>query len=111
MLSTEIINDVLVVRVQERRLDASKAPAFKEDINKIIGDGVNRLVLDLQDVDFIDSSGLGVIVSCLKRLGPSGNLSISGASSTVRRLFALTRMDRIFGLHDTSQAAVNAMSA
>jgi len=111
MLSTETIEDVLVVRMTERRLDASKAPAFKTAIGGLIEDGAHRLVLDLRDVDFIDSSGLGVIVSCLKRLGPAGNLAISGANSAVRRLFTLTRMDRVFSMHDTPQAAVDSMLA
>lgn len=111
MLSTETINDILVVRVMEHRLDASKAPEFKSDIARLTENGVSQLVLDLQLVDFIDSSGLGVIVSCLKRLGPAGNLSIAGANSTVKRLFTLTRMDRVFALHDTTDAAVEKMRA
>ncbi|SFV27917.1 anti-sigma B factor antagonist [Devosia crocina] len=111
MLSTETINDVLVVQVTERRLDASKAPAFKTEVAALTEGGVHRLVLDLRKVDFIDSSGLGVIVSCLKRLGPSGNLAIAGANSAVRRLFTLTRMDRVFSIHDTPEAAVENMLA
>ena len=111
MLSTENIEDVLVVRVNERRLDASKAPSFKEQIGRLIEDGVSRLVLDLRDVEFVDSSGLGVIVSCLKRLGPTGNLAIAGANLPVRRLFTLTRMDRVFSMHETPEAAVANMTA
>ena len=111
MLSTETINEVLVVRITERRMDAAKAPEFKSQIAALTDGSVNRLVLDLAQVDFIDSSGLGVIVSCLKRLGPSGNLAIAGANSAVRRLFALTRMDRIFSLHDSPEAAIDKMLA
>ena len=55
--------------------------------------GHTRLVLDLSGVDFVDSSGLGAIVACLKRLGPRGDLAIAGARGAVSRLFTLTRMD------------------
>lgn len=106
MLSIETIDGILIVRVEERRLDASKAPAFKDEVNQALGEGVTRLVLDLGQVEFIDSSGLGVVVSVLKRLGPSGNLAIANANSAVRRLFSLTRMDRVFTLYDSPQAAV-----
>ena len=106
MLSIETIEGILIVRVEERRLDASKAPAFKDEVNQALGEGVTRLVLDLGQVEFIDSSGLGVVVSVLKRLGPSGNLAIANANSAVRRLFSLTRMDRVFTLYDSPQAAV-----
>jgi anti-sigma B factor antagonist len=50
-------------------------------------------------------------VSCLKRIGPRGNLAIAGASGAVIRLFSLTRMDRVFSLHDTVDAAVEQMSS
>ncbi|MFD0463003.1 STAS domain-containing protein [Microvirga aerilata] len=72
MLSTDLRNNVLVVRVAEKRIDASKAPAFKDEMTKCIDSGQNQIVLDLSSVDFIDSSGLGALVSCLKRLGPRG---------------------------------------
>ncbi|SMQ85510.1 anti-sigma B factor antagonist [Devosia lucknowensis] len=111
MLSTETIDGVLIVRVLERRLDASKAPSFKEHMSASLGGDVNRLVLDLGQVEFIDSSGLGVIVSVLKRLGPSGSLAIASANSAVRRLFSLTRMDRVFTLYDTPQLAIENLQA
>ena len=65
----------------------------------------------LSGVDFVDSSGLGAIVSCLKRLGPRGNLAIAGAKGAVSRLFTLTRMDKVFTLHDSVDAAVAQLSA
>ncbi len=111
MLSSELRNNVLVVRVEEKRVDASKAPIFKDEMAKCIESGPNQVVLDLSGVDFIDSSGLGAIVSCLKRLGPAGSLAIAGATGGVSRLFALTRMDRVFALHDTVDAAVDRLSA
>jgi anti-sigma B factor antagonist len=108
-LNDEQRDGVLVVRVEERRLDASKAPQFKDEMTRRIEAGSNLIVLDLSQVDFVDSSGLGAIVTCLKRLGPRGNLAISGTKGAVTRLFALTRMDRVFPLHDTVDAAVEGL--
>jgi anti-sigma B factor antagonist len=111
MLSTELRNNVLVVHVAEKRVDASKAPVFKDEMTKCIDSGQNQIVLDLSGVDFIDSSGLGAIVSCLKRIGPRGSLAVAGATGAVSRLFSLTRMDRVFALHDSVDAAVEQLSA
>src|SRR5690348_11256934 len=111
MLTSELKNNVLVVRVAEKRVDASKAPIFKDEMTKCIEGGQNQIVLDLSGVDFIDSSGLGAIVSCLKKLGPRGSLAVAGAKGAVSRLFTLTRMDRVFALHDTVDAAVDQLSA
>jgi len=111
MLTSELRNNVLVVRVAEKRVDASKAPAFKEEMTKCIDSGHNQLVLDLSSVDFVDSSGLGAIVSCLKRLGPRGSLAVAGAQGAVSRLFTLTRMDKVFSLYDNVDVAVEKLSA
>lgn len=111
MLSSELRNNVLIVHVAEKRVDASKAPAFKDEMTKCIDSGPNQIVLDLSGVEFIDSSGLGAVVSCLKRVGPAGSLAIAGATGAVSRLFTLTRMDRVFALHDTVDAAVDHVSS
>jgi anti-sigma B factor antagonist len=111
MLSTDLRNNILVVRVEEKRIDASKAPTFKDEMARCIEAGQNQLVLDLSQVDFIDSSGLGALVSCLKRLGPRGSLAVAGATGAVSRLFTLTRMDRVFALHPNVDKAVEQLSA
>ena len=111
MLSEEQRGDVLIVRVDEKRVDASRAPLFKDEMTRRIEAGHTRLVLDLSGVEFVDSSGLGAIVACLKRLGPRGDLAIAGAKGPVSRLFTLTRMDKVFRLHDTVEAAVAQMSS
>ncbi len=111
MLSTDLRNNILVVRVEEKRIDASKAPAFKDQMTQCIESGQNQIVLDLSQVDFIDSSGLGALVTCLKRLGPRGSLAVAGATGAVSRLFTLTRMDRVFALHPNVDSAVEQLSA
>ncbi|HYD98307.1 MAG TPA: STAS domain-containing protein [Alphaproteobacteria bacterium] len=96
----------LVLALRDKRLDAAAAPAFRERVAAAAEGGHRLLVLDLQHVEFVDSSGLGAIVSALKRLGPGRDLAIAGARPAVRKLFQLTRMDRVFALHDDVAAAL-----
>jgi anti-sigma B factor antagonist len=105
-LREERYDDHLIVHVCSSRIDASKAPDFKQAIIKWIENGHTRLVLDFSLVDFIDSTGLGVLVTCLKRLGKRGNLSIVGTKGAVSRLFSLTHMDRVFSLYPSLDAAL-----
>jgi anti-sigma B factor antagonist len=109
MMESEVRDGVVVARPAERRLDASRAPAFKDEMAKLIESGSTHIVIDLSGVDFVDSSGLGAIVSCLKRMGPKGSLAISGAHGAVSRLFSLTRMDKVFALHETVDQAVDSL--
>jgi anti-sigma B factor antagonist len=97
--------DLLIVQVCSSRLDASQAPEFKEEITTRIASGHTKLVLDFSMVDFVDSTGLGALVNCMKRLG-KGQLSIVGVKGAVSRLFALTRMDQVFAVYPTMDAAL-----
>jgi anti-sigma B factor antagonist len=102
---------VMVVRVLESRMDIRDVDDFKAAMAGYIGKGSKLIALNLSGVDFIDSSGLGAIVSSLKLLGGEGDLVISGATPTVLSLFKLTRIDRVFTLVDTEEDALRTLNA
>jgi len=102
--------DALIVTPLEDRLDARVAADFKERMIELIASGNTVIVLDLSKVEFIDSSGLGAIVSSLKRMGGRGELVVCGLRETTMTLFKLTRMDRVFQVFDSEQQAVSALS-
>jgi anti-sigma B factor antagonist len=101
--------DMLVVTPLEDRLDARVATDFKERMAELIASGNMKIVLDLSRVEFIDSSGLGAIVSSLKRMGGRGDLVVCGLQETTMTMFRLTRMDRVFQVYDSEQQAVSAL--
>ncbi len=105
-LTEEMRGEVLVLRLDEPRLDATKAPILREELIRRVEAGHDRIVLDLSATEFMDSSGLGALVSCLKRLGSRGALAVVGTKGEVARLFRLTRMDRVFALHPDLETAV-----
>jgi anti-sigma B factor antagonist len=109
-ITEELQGDILILRVGETRLDASRAPAFRDELLRQIDAGHAQIVLDLSSTDFMDSSGLGALVSAVKRIGSRGTLAIAGANGAVARLFTLTRMDRVFALHPSVGAAVAKMT-
>ena len=97
-----------VITVQTDRIDSAMAIQFKEDMRQNTADGPARVILDLTQVDFIDSSGLGAIVASMKQLGDGRHLELAGLSPMVSKVFRLTRMDTVFRLHDTLNAAIDA---
>ncbi|MBK5925926.1 STAS domain-containing protein [Rhodobaculum claviforme] len=98
-LSVDRRAGALVVRVHEARLDAMVAIAFKEAMRKATAGADTRVVLDLGRVTFLDSSGLGAVVSVMKHLGTDRRLELAALTPPVARVFRLTRMDGIFTIH------------
>lgn len=105
-LEHEAKGKALVVRIVERTFDAHAAASFRDQIEEVIGEGHHHVVLDLSAVEFLDSTGLGAIVSTLKRLNGRGTLVLCGLKDSVRNVFRLTRMDRVFTILATDNEAV-----
>jgi anti-sigma B factor antagonist len=110
MLWTREEKDILIVHPQVQRLDASLAVSFKDKMARFINGGHHTIVLDLSDVAFIDSSGLGSIVSSLKLIGRNGDLVLCGINGNIMAMFKLTRMDRVFQIFASADDALLALS-
>ena len=95
-----------VVLVEESRLDAAMAETFKTYLFEQIEGGATDLIVDLSEVRFMDSSGLGALVAALKKLSGNGNLKLAAAQPAVRDLFDLTSMDKLFTIVDSVSEAV-----
>jgi anti-sigma B factor antagonist len=108
-LAHEMLGRVLVVKPLETRIDGTVATEFRSAMKAFIEDGQEAIVLDLSEVDFLDSTGLGTLVATLKMLRGKGQLVISGASGKVVSLFKITRMDQVFRTFATTNEAVTAL--
>ena len=102
LLQTELVDGLCLVWVREDRLTDGRAIELRTEISEVLAAGANNLVLDLSNVKFLDSTGLGAIVSIQKMVGVEGSLAICGVSGQVQRVFNITRIDRLF---DVSEAA------
>jgi anti-sigma B factor antagonist len=108
-LEEQVDGKAVVLKLLDARFDASTAPIVKKRIALLIGQGYQRIALDISEVEFIDSSGLSAAVWVLKRLGGDGELVISGARGTVMSLFRLTRLDKVFRIFPDKEMAVAAL--
>ncbi|MGE0669146.1 MAG: STAS domain-containing protein [Sphingomonadales bacterium] len=109
MTTFETRNGVTYIKVGVPRLDAAAAPAFKTDLVQNVTGQPDRVVVDVSEVEFMDSTGLGVFVSLLKLMSKEGRIAVAGPSPGVRKLIEVTRLDRLFPLHATigeAEAAV-----
>lgn len=105
-IDTERQPNVNILTPSVRRLDASVAATFKEAITREIGDDQKALIVDFSKIDFIDSSGLGTLVSLLKMMNGKGEMTLCALNPGIRNMFTLTRMDRIFRICPDRAAAL-----
>ena len=110
-LAQEKIAQVLVVKPLETRIVGVVSTEFKHAMETFINEGQEAIVLDLSEVDLMDSMGLGAIFASLKMLRGKGDLVVSGVSGKVMSLFKITEMDQIFRIFANRDDAVAALLA
>lgn len=107
-IAVDNANDVAIVAIPTAELDAGNSAEFKRDIAPVL-DAQMKVVFDLTKLRFIDSSGLGAFISCLRKLNEKkGDLKLCGMSKQVRAVFELVRMHRVFDIYGTRDEAVRA---
>ena len=109
-IAIDKVDGVSVAAMPVDELDASNAGEFKRDMASVL-QANTRLVLDLSRLRFVDSSGLGAMLSCLRQVSAKGgDLKLCGMSKQVRGLFELVRMHRIFDIYGAREEAVHAFN-
>lgn len=98
--------DIAIVAFPARDLDAANAKEFKRDVSLILKEN-DKLVFDLSSLEFIDSSGLGALISCLRIMSEKrGDLKLFGLTRKVRALFELVRLHNLFEIFGTREEAL-----
>ena len=106
----ETVGDVAVIALPVEELDAGNAAELKRDVAPVL-EGSARVVFDLTKLRFIDSSGLGAFLSCLRKANAKGgDVKLCRMSKQVRTVFELVRMHRIFDIHESREAAIAAFA-
>lgn len=104
-LATRTVADHAVLEVGGE-VDVYTAPRLRERLVEMIDGGARDVVVDLGRVEFLDSTGLGVLVGALKRLrAAGGTFSLVCAKEPLLKVFRITALDQVFPLHDTVEAA------
>lgn len=99
-LKQEKINGSTVLFIKEERIDAHNSGELKEAILHLIEQGEANIIVQLEQVRFIDSSGLGALLSGYKNAAArSGKLAIANMQQQVLSMFELTRLNRVFEIY------------
>jgi anti-sigma B factor antagonist len=99
------INSYAVVDVKGE-IDVYTAPKLREQLIELVSEGSYAIVVNLEGVDFLDSTGLGVLVGALKRVkAHDGGLSLVCTQDKILKIFKITGLTKVFEIHDSVEAA------
>lgn len=104
-ITSRSVDDFDVIEIGGE-IDVYTAPRLRESIVTAVEAGHNRLIIDVQQVQFLDSTGLGVLVGALKRVrADGGSLDIVCTQERILKIFEITGLDKVFGLHGSVDEA------
>lgn len=105
------INEVTVMRIKDVRLDSRISQLYKQEFVKMKDEGIHDVIVDLSEVDFIDSSGLGSLLLGRRLFNAEdGDLRIIGAHEKVSKMFEIAKLDRVFEFFDDLDSAVQSFN-
>jgi anti-sigma B factor antagonist len=107
-LNIEEVNGVVVVTILEERLDAHNSGDLKVEMQRLFDEGRKQVLVELREVRFIDSSGLGALVSGFKNaISHHGALKLVSLQPQVKSMFELTRLHRVFEIFGSAPEALD----
>jgi len=99
--------EIIKIEIQEERMDAHNSGDLKEQMLQLFDEGKCNLIIDLSAVRFVDSSGLGALVSGFKNASArDGSLKLCSLQPQVRSMFELTRLHRVFEIFASVEEAL-----
>ena len=90
-------------------IDVYTAPKLRDQITELVADGTYHLVVDMEEVEFLDSTGLGVLVGGLKKVrAHDGSLQLVCTQERLLKIFRITGLAKVFAIHDVAESAAAA---
>ncbi|MGV3617593.1 MAG: STAS domain-containing protein [Fimbriimonas sp.] len=110
-IETSTNEGVMVARLESESLETGNVAAFRNAITPVVEKN-EQVVLDLSRVAFMDSTGLGAMLSCLRSLkAKNGSLKLASLTPEVEQLFEMVLMDRVFDIYPDATAAAGSFGS
>lgn len=107
-LSTREVDGTTIVAVGGE-IDVYTAPKLRDKITELVGDGIYTIVIDMEAVEFLDSTGLGVLVGGLKKVrAHDGSLELICTQDRLLKIFRITGLAKVFVIHESADGALSA---
>ncbi len=109
-LSSREQDGVVILEPKGKIMGGPDATALKESIRDYVNEDKKRVVIDLAEVDWMNSTGLGIMISCLKTVKESGGeLKLSNVTEKIKSLLTITKLVTVFDAYDSTDEAIAAV--
>jgi anti-sigma B factor antagonist len=99
--------DVAVLHLQGKIMGGPDATSLHEKLHELIESGTRSVVIDLRDVDWMNSSGLGILIGGLSAIRKSGgDLRLASVTEKIEEVLRITKLDRVFDVYGSTDEAV-----
>jgi anti-sigma B factor antagonist len=107
-LATSEVDGATIIAVGGE-IDVYTAPKLRDKITELVGDGIYDIIVDMEAVEFLDSTGLGVLVGGLKKVrAHDGSLELICTQDRLLKIFRITGLAKVFVIHDSADGALAA---
>jgi anti-sigma B factor antagonist len=111
-IKEKITNDVAVLSLKGDLVSEVDTSKIKEKIHSLASDNIKNVIMDLGGVQFINSSGLGTLISALTTIkNAGGDLRLAGLGERVENLFVITKLVKVFDTYETVDRAVSSFTS
>ncbi|HEY3374991.1 MAG TPA: STAS domain-containing protein [Candidatus Aquicultor sp.] len=108
-IESKEVNGIGII-ILEGEVDVYTAPKLKSRLIDLVDEGKYDIIIDLQKVEFMDSSGLGVLVGGLKRVkSHQGSIALVCTQENILKIFRITGLVKVFPIYTTEEEAINAL--
>lgn len=109
-IETKEVNSIPIIKL-EGEIDVYTAPRVKSRMIDLVDQGKYDIIIDLQKIDFLDSSGLGVLVGGLKRVKPhEGSIVLVINEERIMKIFKITGLNKVFPIYESEEKALENIS-
>lgn len=103
----KIQGDVAVLQISGKLMGGDETKEVHEKVKSLLGDEIKKIVIDVSNVKWLNSSGLGMLISCLTSVtNAQGQLKIAGATEKINSLLMITKLITVFDTYETVDRAV-----
>jgi len=91
-------------------IDIYTAPEFKKAVDSVIASGQKHIVINMENVSYMDSSGFGMLLSATKKVKPDGgSINLAACGSAIERMLRVTKLDSVFQIHPNVEEAIKSI--